>query len=723
MDRIPAPPKGFVLEGAPASVPPPPAGFVIVGAREPQGFVAPEPPPGVIVHGGDGRSYIADKPEISVARDPAASEVDHAARMRALAARGNVDGPVQSFARAAQPFTQGQSMNWGDELISAIFGTVDQVRGGDFSAGYDYAQEFQRQELERRREEAPYASVAAELAGGLSTAAAAAPRVISGGASLAGNLTRSAAAGAALGGVAGAGAGDSVGERADEALISAIMGGGIGAVAPAVVRGVGSVVSRIRDGLSAREILGPAGTGRQAAEQVTRELARDGLTPADAQRRLREMGPDAMLLDLGENVSGGAEAVANQPGAGQRALRERIAERTAGAPQRIATAADAALGPQRNVAETVDDLVARRAAESGPAYARALSRHVPWNNRLQAFLDDPISRRGLRQGIEIQRLESLARNEPFNPRDFNITDFDAAGDPIITGTPNMRTLNVIKKGLDDMIESYRDPVTNRLALDERGRAIGEVQRAFLSELDRINPDYAEARRLWAGPTRVRDALGLGQDVFNRSVRPDQLRQRLAAMTDDEREAFRIGARDQLEEVMGTARRDAAAARGMFEQGWNREKLALVLGNEQGAEDFLSALGRETGFAVRGAQVTGGNATARRLQRSGEYDGRHSAARDLLDPATGLWGDIKRGGAKIVDMAIDRRQSANAERMRDQFGDTVSRRGQERDELIDAIMGYTDGQARRRQNAAPYEGAAARTLLGATPAAVNPQRRR
>jgi hypothetical protein len=191
---------------------------------------------------------------------------------------------------------------------------------------------------------------------------------------------------------------------------------------------------------------------------------------------------------------------------------------------------------------------------------------------------------------------------------------------------------------------------------------------------------------------MRDAVGLGQGVFDRSVRPDQLRQRLAAMNDDERQAFQIGARDQLAEIMVTARRDAAAARGTFETGWNREKLGLVLGDDERAGAFLETLGRETDFANRADGITGNAATARRIERQKEYNGERGATRAALDPASGLWGDTKRAGAKLVDSFIDGRAARSAEEMRGEFGDAVSRQRSERDELLDAIMGYGNRKA-------------------------------
>ncbi|WP_152046360.1 hypothetical protein [Aureimonas psammosilenae] len=666
------------------------------------GFVAPEPPPGVIIHGGDGRSYVADHPEIGVERTAPAGSRDEAIQMQALRARAETDGMVSDVARAARPFAQGQSLNFGDELVSAIFAGAEGLRGGDVGDAFDFGQEFQRQELDRRRQEAPLTSLATEMAGGFATGAAAAPRVFSSGAGLLANTLRGSAAGAASGAAAGFGGGSGLDDRLEDLILNGGIGAGVGALVPIGAAGVRKGVEAFNGARAARDILPPVGIGRRTADQIGRELQRDALSPDAARAEVQRMGPDAMLLDVGDNLSGGAEAVANAPGAGNRQIRDRLRERTAGAPGRIVAAADEALGPQRNMAETVDDIIARRGRESRPAYDAALGRPIEWNDRLQQFIDEPIVRKGLRDGVELQRLESLADGSPFNPLDFAVTGFDEAGDPILTGVPNMRTLHAAKQGLDQTIESYRDPVTGRLQLDPRGRAVNNVQRAFIDELDAANPDYAAARAAWAGPTRVRDAMSLGQDVFDNSTRPDQLRQRLAAMSDDERQAFQIGARDQLSEIMGTARRDATAARGKFEIGWNREKLGLVLGDDERAAAFLDALGTETRFANGANAITGNSATARRQERMGEYNGQRGAARTAVDPASGLWGDGKRVLARLADGVLDGRAARSAEEMRAEFGDAVSRQGAERDELLDAIMGYQGARRAATDRAIPKE---------------------
>jgi hypothetical protein len=71
-----------------------------------------------------------------------------------------------------------------------------------------------------------------------------------------------------------------------------------------------------------------------------------------------------------------------------------------------------------------------------------------------------------------------------------------------------------------------------------------------------------------------------------------------------------GGRAAVADVMGTARNNALAARNLFSQGYNKEKLELLVGPEE-AKRMLAALDAETAFARTRDVVTGNSETAAR----------------------------------------------------------------------------------------------------------------
>lgn len=173
-------------------------------------------------------------------------------------------------------------------------------------------------------------------------------------------------------------------------------------------------------------------------------------------------------------------------------LKQRAAQAVDDHAKSTESAMDKVMGPSTDPYTVLQDTMKKRSEEAAPLYEKAMSHPVAWDERLQQFIDDPIVKSGIAKGVQIQRLESLAENKPFKPNDYAIKGFNEAGDPIIDSTPNMRTLNVVKKGLDAMVDESKDSVTGRLS--EQGRAIDKVRSSFLQKLDDINPDYKAARQ-------------------------------------------------------------------------------------------------------------------------------------------------------------------------------------------------------------------------------------
>ena len=145
----------------------------------------------------------------------------------------------------------------------------------------------------------------------------------------------------------------------------------------------------------------------------------------------------------------------------------------------------------------------------------------------------------------------------------------------------MRTLNVVKKGLDAMVENAKDPVTGRLS--EEGRAIDGVRRSFLGELDKANPDYKAARQSWAGPSQAQEAFNQGQSIFrNNGVNqtPGALADFMSKASDGEKEAAKLGVRAAFNAQMANSGDPAAKAAMLANKGVIQQKLAAVLGSDE-----------------------------------------------------------------------------------------------------------------------------------------------
>lgn len=415
-------------------------------------------------------------------------------------------------------------------------------------------------------------------------------------------------AGGVLGGVAGArfmapamaGLGIStasgLGGAAIRAATGAAEGAGIGA-ADAEVRGqdagrsaglgalLGGGGSAIGDGLGA--VLRPfAGGAAQRARTALRTMAdADALTQNGADEALAKLGPSGFLGDLGPNMQDALRMASSAPGPAKRRIAEALISRADTAGDRVTSAMDEALGPRTNILETADQIAAERARQAAPLYEAAYKADVPMTPALQEVLNRP--------GVE----------KAYNAAHRLASD---AGEAFDMGKPNVMALDYTKRALDDAISNNL-----RAGNNNEARILIGNRNAIVGHLDAHVPEYAAARKVFSDQSKIASALEDGQGVFKNSQSPDALARALAGMSDTERGAYQEGARQQVADIMGTARNDANAARSLLDKGYNREKLALLIGADP-ASRVNNAIDAERTFAETNQVARLGSKTDRNL---------------------------------------------------------------------------------------------------------------
>lgn len=330
-----------------------------------------------------------------------------------------------------------------------------------------------------------------------------------------------------------AGAGESTeGNRGAGALTGGAFGTAFGVAFPAAINGLSALGRGVANRFTA--------PSTQASRKIVDAFARDGLSVDDAVSQLQTLGDDAAIADLGGNVRGLAEAAAQQPGAAAKAA-EQLRVRQFGQGDRLTNGALKILG-----AESLDDLIAQRAAKAGPLYEKAFSSQVPvYNDKINRLLQSPEIKKGIKQGIQIVANEADAMGAPVRLQDYAITGFNEAGDPIIGGVPTLRLLDAAKRGLDDILQSggerVRDPVKN--SLTQYGRSIDGLRRALINEMDGLTDGtYKAARQAWSGPSDVIEAVSLinktvetardGSDITGRLFGSPAAREKLRKLFPD-----------------------------------------------------------------------------------------------------------------------------------------------------------------------------------------------
>ena len=321
-----------------------------------------------------------------------------------------------------------------------------------------------------------------------------------------------------------------------------------------------------------------------------------------AQQRVSQGGPDTALVDVagikGEKL---ARAAANVPrGRGPEIVDDFVQTRAGGRGGRLQSAADN-LAPNK-MFEILDNLHKVKTQSSAPLYKEAFAPRsdlagkvfAPWDDRLQQFLDDPIIKKGMAKGIRIQQMEALADDVPFNFQEYAVKGFDDAGELIIGGTPNLRAMDAAKRGLDQTINAAKDDFGN-IKWTEDLRATEELRKALVAKLDDITTDqagrsaYKDARAAYAGPASIDDAARMGRKFIKGDE--EVAAKAVAAMSEGEREAFRVGARRQISQIINDDTQTASTKFGLKKVTfWN--KLRTVFPDDESFNAFRGDIQNE-----------------------------------------------------------------------------------------------------------------------------------
>lgn len=542
------------------------------------------------------------------------------------AARSTID--AMTFGLADEARAAGQATGGS---IARLFGLSDQP--GSWSQDYNAALEAERQKNKEM-------GVAGQITGAAVGGLAAAPRAAAGVMARLPRWLQMGAEGVALGGAYGAGSGEGgLAERAEEAAKGAAIGGAAGVAVPAAV-GVAQAARR-------------AITPLQSAEaRVAESFRRSGQTTADVQQRLAELGPEATIADAGgRNVQGLARATASLPGEGRELAEATIGTRAQAQPERVTDAISSQFGAGESWQQTFDTLDTARRSAAQPLYERAYQRVVPFTEELEGILNTDAGRKGL------ARARRIASNEGVDFQQFFVNSDG------VRRVPDMRAWDYIKRGMDDVLESYRDGTTGRLRLDTEGRSVEGVRQRLLSELDSANPDYRAARDAWGGPTRAMGAMEQGRQFARR---PSEVTQaRLRDLTPGERDFFRLGVARYLWEQAGSQQGSGKIIRETL--GNRNFQLALrAVSPDQGAYDaFVDDMRRLATFRDTNQNLFGGSRTAVLEREMDDLD--MGAVRDI---GAAIRGNPLNLAGRVADSVMNRWSAGMNERTRNEVANIL-----------------------------------------------------
>jgi hypothetical protein len=355
---------------------------------------------------------------------------------------------------------------------------------------------------------------------------------------------------------------------------------------------------------------------------------------------LKKAGDDGMIIDADKAVAqlGDAIQASGTPRAGS-IITDAAETRAANQAEQLRPTMDEVLGePPEGMQTAVDAVAARTAPARQKAYDEAYAKPIDYASGA---------------GLAIERIMSdLARNAP---RDFKraiqsanlnmaadgkknmqfMAEEMADGTFKIKQMPNMIQLDYLKQALQETYERTGDIGYKKFSEQLRDAGIDAV------------PAYGKALKLGQAKIVETDVMQMGGKFLQDNVKLDTLKNAINSASQTEMDAIRLGARNQIEEILDQTRKnigsvgdDKAGATAeesrkllrILSSASSRKKLALILGESEAQILFKKLDEVESGLQLLNS-VGGNSATAIRTQLNDTIDG-------ILQP--GILGTAARG---------------------------------------------------------------------------------
>jgi hypothetical protein len=538
----------------------------------------------------NGQSYVIKAP-------PGASEQEVLSFFQQQYGRAqqSSSGSVNAMRTALQGLTFG----FGDELEAGI-------RAPFSDRSYREIRDDVRENLEGFRQDNPYTALGLELAGGFALPGGALMATGRGGrAALVGSSVMDTAktgakVGAGTGALAGAGAAPEISDIPGSATAGAGVGAVAGAAAPVVLNTAGRFVRNVIDAS------GLAGSGRAltfAERKMIEAMERDGFTPQDAARRLREgrrLGVEGQAIaDMGPNTQGLGYSATNVPnrarGDVEATLYGRAQDEAANLANQVRRRAGLA-DNQLTGSDYLQDLADRQSRAAREAYPQAYSIAVD-ANPFRKYADRKIVQDAYEQARRLADVEGVT-----------LPDFAQIRNAQSVPTEVMHQL---KRGLDQIVSRETDALTGKMS--PFGGSVAKLTREINDELKRLNPAYAKANAEFADFSRLQRSYQDGERYLSLSE-ADMLR-KLRGMNAGEKEAFRVGLVSKIQDRANTLDDSADFTKAIFGSPKKRAALRYAFDNEKQFQEFTQAIEMQRRMRQTQNRVLGGSPTAGRLTQN------------------------------------------------------------------------------------------------------------
>jgi hypothetical protein len=293
----------------------------------------------------------------------------------------------------------------------------------------------------------------------------------------------------------------------------------------------------------------------KAIAKVVEKLRKDFPDPAEFQKALQSYADESglSLAEIGgSNTTTLARGAAQFP-SGEVATETFLKEKLSTVPTRIKTAASQYIHSDKDFYGTVDDVLKTGRKKAAPLYEEAYKANKSIvSKEIDNILETPAGRKALKDTARVMQNDRALMGLPDKElkaiqRDLTaIGKMDDVSGPIASGL-NLRTLDAVKKNLDDQIgKLYR-------AGDKyEGGVLNDLKNDLVNALDKADVTakagpksskieggaYARARAESGDYIRVSKAIEDGRDFMKHDA--DLLKRHMEKLSPAERDAFKIG---------------------------------------------------------------------------------------------------------------------------------------------------------------------------------------
>lgn len=457
--------------------------------------------------------------------------------------------------------------------------------------------------------------------------------------------------------------------------VGAALGGGL----PPVVKGGAYALQQLAGALAkipkGVETLGrmPMADGMQdtmAWRKLAEALERDGYTLESAAKKLDELGPQAVIADLGDNTRSLAYSVYSRPSKGSSMVFNKAESRQKGVFPDDDPAATLQGGQRNRITEKADELFPDeyagkvRQPQITKLYNEAYAKNQNiQSDKLDELIKRPAGKRAFKQAVE--DMQNEGDNVAINDVELNKLYYDVYGESAGTGRGiasgmKLKTWDYIKRAYDDQIE---------LAINKgdspQVRRLEKAQKQFLNELDNLTEGtaYAEGRNLSHIEFKNEDAFKFGQKFMRQDVRLDELQGKLLDMSEEQLHNYRIGAIRQLQDNVGKLKAGANKAQALLDDEALQKKIKTVFGDNQKFGEYLTLLKNEAEMAKLRTTL-GGSRTAKNLAANEDA---------TIDSNAALGGVLKMKAGNWIGGGVDIIKAlGNRAFMREKTADTLGK---------------------------------------------------